>query len=678
MAARWRRGAWILGTFLLAGGLGRSWASEIPLISRQVLFGNPERAGVSLSPDGRYLSWLAPDEGVLNVWVAPVSEPGKGRVVTKDRGRGIRMSMWTYSGRHLLYLQDRGGDENWRLYAVDVESGAERDLTPQEGVQARIEAVSPLHPEEIVVGLNDRIPQLHDLYRVHLSSGERKRILENPGFVGFTLDDEFRVRLAARFLPDGGSELLRATADGAFEPWLRIPPEDSLTTNPIDFDQSGKLLYLLDSRDRDTAALVEVELESGKSRVLAEDPRSDIQGALLHPVRKTPQAASANYFKWEWKILDPEVRDDFAFLSQQLRGELQILSRALDDRSWVVASVRDNGPVEYFLYQRKDRKLQYLFSNRPALEKLPLVPLHAREIRARDGLQLVSYLSLPPGSDPDGDGRPDRPVPMVLVVHGGPWARDSWGFNSTHQWLANRGYAVLSVNFRGSTGFGKRFLNAGNLEWAGRMHDDLIDAVDWAVSEKIADPKRVAIFGGSYGGYATLVGLTFTPDKFAAGVDIVGPSNLETLLASVPPYWAPLVAIFHQRMGNPNTPEGKKLLAERSPIHRVEKIQRPLLIAQGANDPRVKQAESDQIVAAMKAKGIPVTYVLFPDEGHGFARPENRTAFYAIAEAFLSRHLGGRFEPIGSDFSGASLEVREGMQGVPGLAELLAPKKPES
>lgn len=647
--------------------IGAGTFESVPLISRKVLFGNPERAGLQVSPDGRFLSWLAPDEGVLNLWVAPVADPKQARVVTKDRGRGIRMAMWSYSGKHLLYLQDRGGDENWRVYAVDIETFTERDLTPLSGVQARIEAVSPERPQQIVLGLNDRTPQLHDLYLVDLTNGERKRILENPGFAGFLLDDQYRTRLATRFLPDGSSELLRATDQGAFEPWQRIPAEDSLTTNPIDFDRNGKVLYLLDSRGRDKAALLELDLETGQARVLAEDEKSDIQGVLLHPKDKRVQAVLTNYLKQDWMVLDEDLKEDFQRLKGKVPGELNILSRTLDDRLWAVAGVRDDGPVQYYLYDRSAKEVRYLFSDRPALEGLPLVPMHPRVIRARDGLELVSYLTLPPGSDPDGDGRPSEPVPMVLNVHGGPWARDTWGFDSEHQWLANRGYAVLSVNFRGSTGFGKKFLNSGNLEWAGKMHDDLIDAVDWAISEKIADPKRVAIFGGSYGGYATLVGLTFTPEKFAAGVDIVGPSNLETLLASIPPYWEPLLAVFHQRMGNPSTPEGKKLLVERSPLHRVDRIQRPLLIGQGANDPRVKKAESDQIVAAMKAKGLPVTYVLFPDEGHGFARPENRMAFYAVAEAFLAKHLGGRVEPVGSDFEGSSLEVVEGEEHIPGL-----------
>ncbi|MDQ3232438.1 MAG: S9 family peptidase, partial [Pseudobdellovibrionaceae bacterium] len=334
-----------------------------------------------------------------------------------------------------------------------------------------------------------------------------------------------------------------------------------------------------------------------------------------------------------------------------------------------------DGPARYYRYDRPSKKAEFLFSNRPALEKLQLPELRPIIIPAQDGLKLVSYLTVPLSADSDRDGRPSQPLPLVLLVHGGPWARDSWGYNGQHQWLANRGYAVLSVNFRGSTGFGKKFVNAGNFEWAGKMHQDLLDAVDWAVQEKIADPQKVAIFGGSYGGYATLVGLTFTPDRFACGVDIVGPSNLNTLLESLPPYWQPMIEQFTKRVGNPKTEEGRKLLADRSPLHRAGAIKKPLLIGQGANDPRVKQAEADQIVKAMQEKKIPVTYALYPDEGHGFAKPQNRLSFNAIAESFLSSCLGGAHEPIGDDLIGSSLQVPTGVEHVPDLAQALKERK---
>jgi dipeptidyl aminopeptidase/acylaminoacyl peptidase len=667
----------ILAGLLVAGALAAvapAPAADAPLISRETLFGNPERAGLQISPDGARLAWLAPEEGVLNVWVAPAGDLAAARAVTHDRSRGVRIYFWAFNSTHVVYLQDKGGDENWRVYAVDLASGAEKDLTPFEKVQARIELVSPRHPNEILISLNDRDPQLHDVYRVNLATGERTLVQKNEGYVGFSIDGDYRIRLATRFLPDGGAEILKASADG-FQPFATVPPADSLTTQPIGFDKAGATLYMVDSRDRDTAALTRVDLASGESEVVFADPRSDVSDVLVHPTEYTLEAVASNYLREEWKALDPAIAADFAALAKAAPGEFSITSRTLDDKTWTVAYVQDDGPVAYHLYDRAAKRTTYLFSNRPALEGLPLMPMHALEIRARDGLDLVSYLTLPVGSDPDGDGRSAAAGPMVLFVHGGPWSRDEWGYHSYHQWLANRGYAVLSVNFRASTGFGKAFLNAGNREWAGKMHDDLLDAVDWAVARGIADPKKVAIMGGSYGGYATLVGLAFSPEKFAAGVDIVGPSNLVTLLESIPPYWAPILSVFEQRMGEMKTEEGRKFLESRSPLFRADRIQRPLLIGQGANDPRVKQAESDQIVRAMKAKSIPVTYVLFPDEGHGFARPANSKAFNAVAEAFLARHLGGRFEPIGADFTGSSVTVPEGAAGVPGLSDALGAAK---
>ena len=355
-------------------------------------------------------------------------------------------------------------------------------------------------------------------------------------------------------------------------------------------------------------------------------------------------------------------------------GEVSVNSRTLDDKTWIVTYSAAESPAVYYRYDRTpgaEGTLTRLFSARPALDGKPLAPMWPLELKSRDGLNLVSYLTLPPQADPDGDGKPDAPVPMVLLVHGGPWGRDEYGYSGYDQWLANRGYAVLGVNFRGSTGFGKEFTNAGDGEWAGKMHDDLIDAVQWAVGQGITTADKVAIMGGSYGGYATLAGLTFTPDTFACGVDIVGPSNLNTLLSTVPPYWASFFEQLAKRMGDPRTDAGKKWLTERSPLTRADQIKKPLLIGQGANDPRVKQAESDQIVKAMQAKNIPVTYVLFPDEGHGFARPENNKAFNAVTEGFLAQCLGGRVEPIGKDFTGSSISVPVGADGVPGLAEAL-------
>jgi len=453
----------------------------------------------------------------------------------------------------------------------------------------------------------------------------------------------------------------------AAEPFETTAMEDSLTSSPAGYTSDGSTLYWIDSRGRNTAALIAQDSATGEKRVIAEDAKADIGNTMRDPVTGEVEAYAVNYLKPEWTALDPEIGASLDWLKARLEGQFGIASRTDDDRLWIVANDPLVKPAATYIYDRKAATLTPFYTARPALDGMPLQPLHPVEITSRDGLTLPSYLTLPPGSDADGDGKPDKPVPMVLLVHGGPWARDGYGFNSNHQLLANRGYAVLSVNFRGSTGFGKDFINAGNLEWGLKMHDDLIDAVQWAVAEGIAQGDKVAIMGGSYGGYATLAGLTFTPDTFACGVDIVGPSNLETLLKTIPPYWEPLVKQFHDRMGNPTTDEGLALLRAASPLYKADKIIKPLLIGQGANDPRVAQAESDQIVAAMKSSGIPVTYVLYPDEGHGFARPENNIAFYAIAENFLSTCIGGRAEPVGDALKPSSAQIVEGASHVQGL-----------
>jgi len=645
--------------------------TDVPLIPREVLFGNPDKAAPKLSHDGEKLAFLAPLEGVLNVWVGPADEPEKARPVTRDTDRGIRTYFWAFTNEHIVYLQDKGGDENWRVYAVDLAGDETKDLTPFEGVAAQVQEVSKDHPEDILVGLNNRDARYHDVHRVNIRTGELTLIQENPDFAGFITDDDYAIRFAVRMTSDGSEEILKPTEAGGWESYRTIPMEDTLTSGHVGFDKSGTVEYRTDSRDRDTAALVAVDLETETETVLAQDDRVDVGGVMTHPTEKHPQAVAFTYERRRWEVLDPDIAEDFELLGELADGEFSVVSRTLDDRRWVVAYVLDAGPVRYYLYDRATREARFLFTNREDLEGLPLATMHPVTIHSRDGLDLVCYYTLPVWMDPQGTGKPTAPLPMVLYPHGGPWGRDHWGYNPVHQWLANRGYAVLSVNFRSSTGFGKSFINAGNLEWGRKMHDDLIDAVRWAVNEGIAEADRVAIMGGSYGGYATLVGLTFTPDTFACGVDIVGPSNLVTLLETIPPYWAPMIEVFTKRAGDHRTEEGRRLLTERSPLTYVHRIKRPLLIGQGANDPRVKRSEADQIVKAMQEKNIPVTYVLYPDEGHGFARPENRRSFNAVAEAFLAEVLGGRFEPIGNDFEGASITVATGVEYVPGLREKL-------
>ncbi|MGI9428742.1 MAG: S9 family peptidase [Bythopirellula sp.] len=648
---------------------------EPTLIPRSALFGNPQKASARISPNGKWLSFLAPVDGILNVWVAPADNLDAAKPITDDKQRDIRGHSWAYTGEHILYLQDKAGDENWHVYATNVASGETKDLTPVENVHARVLDTSQKFPNEILVGLNDRIPQLHDVYRVNIETGERELIQENQGVAAYVTDDDFQIRFAFTFTPDGGQVLLQpktAGETGAGADWdefMKAGPEDAMTTGPAGFDKTGKVLYVQDSRERDTGALFAIDLGTNEKTLVAEDPRADVGEVLVHPTEMTIQAVGFTYSRREWQILDDSIKPDLDYLATVEDGELIVTSRTLDDNYWTCAFLLDDGPLKFYLYDRKNKQCKFLFSSRDDLEQYQLAKMHTPVINSRDNLNLVSYLTLPVESDPDGDGRPAEPLPMVLDVHGGPWARDDWGYNSSHQWLANRGYAVLSVNYRGSTGFGKNFTNAANGEWAGKMHDDLIDAVEWAVQEGIAQRDQVAIMGGSYGGYATLVGLTFTPDVFACGVDIVGPSSLVTLMENVPEYWMPFMPVMKVRVGDVDTDAGKAALLERSPLKFVDKIERPLLIGQGANDPRVTQLEADQIVAAMNAKKIPVTYVLYPDEGHGFSGEQNRMSFNAVTEAFLGKYLGGRVEPIGDDFEGASLHIPTGADGLAGLAE---------
>ncbi len=652
---------------------------DVPLIPRRVFFGNPEKARARISPDGKLLAYVAPVEGVLNVWVGPADKPDAAKAVTHDKHRGVTAFSWAFTSQHILYTQDKNGDEDNHVYSINLETAEIKDLTPIEKIAAQIEGVSERFPTEILVGINDRGERhYHDIYKIDIVTGEKTLLQENPGLAGFLTDDDYRVRFAMNFMPDASTVLFKPDkeAEGGWKVFEQISAADSMTTSPAGFDKTGDILYMLDSRGRNTAALKSVNLKTGETKLVAENPKADISGVIAHPTEKTIQAVSYTYTKTEWQILDESIRPDLDYLKTIADGEIQITSRTLDDKRWTVAFIMDNGPARFYLYDREPRKANFLFTSNRELEKLPLVKMHPVVIKARDGLSLVSYLTLPKWSDPDGDGKPNEPLPLILNVHGGPWARDDWGYDPEHQLLANRGYAVLAVNYRGSTGFGKEFINAANQEWAGKMHDDLIDAVNWAVEQKIARKDKVAIMGGSYGGYATLVGLTVTPEVFACGVDIVGPSSLVTLLNNPPPYWMPFMPVMKLRVGDWKSDEGVKFLESRSPLNFVEKIQRPLLIGQGANDPRVKQAEADQIAKAMTEKKIPVTYVLFHDEGHGFARPENRFAFYAITEAFLAQNLGGRYEPIGSAFEGADFSVPNGQDGAPGLKAALQALKP--
>ena len=640
------------------------------LIPRKTLFGNPDKASPQISPNGEYITFLAPVDGILNIWLAKSTDPDSAIPITQDSDRGIRFYGWTYTNEHIAYIQDIGGDENWHVYVVNIHTHQTKDLTPYDGVQARFQEISPKFSNDLLLSLNDRDPQLHDIYKVNINTGNRTLVQENDGFAGYITDDDFNVRFATRVTEDGGSELLEKAGDSFWKPFIEIGIEDTLTTSPIGFDDTGTILYLVDSRDRDTAALVSLNLQNGDTTLIAENPHADVSDTMVDPNNKNIQAVAFTHERKTWIFLDENVKKDLEYLESISQGEIEIVSQSFNDEIWIVAFVLDDGPVRFYKYNRPEQQASFLFTNRDSLTDLNLSNMHSTTIKSRDNFDLISYYTLPSESSNDR-GIPDSPCPTVLLVHGGPWHRDTWGYSALHQMLSNRGYAVLSVNFRGSTGFGKAFINAANLEWGRNMHNDLIDAVNWAIDSRIADPSKIAIMGGSYGGYATLIGLTATPDVFACGIDIVGPSNLLTLINSIPPYWQPQIELWASRVGDHRTEQGRKLLSERSPLNYINNINKPLLIGQGANDPRVNQAESDQIVDAMNENGIPVTYVLYPDEGHGFVKPENNLSFFAVTEAFLSKHLNGSYEPIDDDFEGASVTVPTGASEIPGLKEAL-------
>ena len=607
---------------------------DAPLVPREVLFGNPERMSPRISPDGTRLAWIAPDDGVLNVWVGSIGDDAA-RPVTRDRDRGIRSFVWAHDRRHLIYTQDKGGDENWRLYDVDLETDEIRDLTPFPEVQARIEDVDKHFPDHVLVGLNRDNPELHDVYRLDLRTAELEKVADNPGFVGLLADAEWRIRAGVEPTPDGGMVLLvRDTEEDDWRPLLEIGQEDALTTEPLAFTIDGAGLFAITSVGANAGRLVRIDCATGATDVIAEDPTYDVAGVRLHPDTREPQIVVFTKERNDYRVLDPAVADDVQALLSLSPGDPMLVGQDDSDQTWLAAYTTDDGPVRYYAWDRREGSATFLFEHQPALSEYRLAKMEPFTFTARDGLTVHGYATFPPGGGSD--------LPAVLNVHGGPWARDIWGFDPEAQWLANRGYLCVQVNFRGSTGYGKAFLNAGDREWGARMHDDLVDAVEHVVAKGWADPARIAIYGGSYGGYAALVGATFTPGLFRCAVDIVGPSNLKTLIESIPPYWAPLVAQFHTRVGNPETEAD--FLWERSPLSKVNQLRIPLLIAQGANDPRVKQAEAEQIVAALRERGIDHEYLLYPDEGHGFAKPENRLAFYAAAERFLARHLGGRYE----------------------------------
>ena len=626
----------MLGAVVLAGlsGLGR--AEEPKQIPRSVIFGNPEKALPEISPDGKMLAYAAPLDGVLNIWVKTIGREDD-RAVTKDTNRGIFNYFWGGDGKHVMYLQDKGGNENWQLYDIDLATGETRSLTPYENVAVEIIGRDKHFPTHLIIGMNKDDASLHDAYHLDLATGELKMVAKNPGNVaGWLTDNYLQVKLAVAPTAEGGMDLLnKGTGEAPWSTILTWDADNSLTSSPIGFAKDGKTVYMIDSRDANAARLVKLNLETGKIDVLASDSLYDVADVLINPDTYEVQAVGFTKDRSEWVVLDAALKKDFDAIRTIQPGDFNIASRDDADKTWIVGFTRDDGPYAYYAYDRPTGKAKLLFYTRPELLKYKMAPMEPVVFKARDGLTIHGYATYPPG-------KPRKSLPMILNVHGGPWVRDTWGYDPEAQWLANRGYVCLQVNYRGSTGYGKAFVNAGDKEWGGKMHTDLIDAVEMMVKAGTVDPKRIAIVGGSYGGYAALVGATFTPDVFSCAVAEMGPSNLITFIETVPPYWSSMLKILYKRLGNPETEA--EFLRSRSPLFKVDQIKIPMLIVHGANDPRVKQAESDQIVKVMKDKGLYVEYMVFPDEGHGFAKPENRLKFYAVAEKFLAQCLGGRYE----------------------------------
>jgi dipeptidyl aminopeptidase/acylaminoacyl peptidase len=633
-------------TDVAATAPGLQGAALPPLLDREVFFGNPEISGAQLSPDGQYLTFLREVEGVRNVWVKGIDEPFEAaRPLTADE-RPVPGYFWSEDGRFVLYVQDKDGDENYNVWAVDpAEAGASvpdaRNLTDVEGVRAVIYAVPEDDPGHIIVGLNDRDPAYHDVYRVSLATGERELLIENTEEVGgFGYDDAGNVRLAIKQSPGGGTDLYAVDADGRLGEVLYSCTYEE-ACSPIGSHADDERFYMTTNRgDRNFSELVVFDPETQTEEFVERDPEGqvDFGGMLYSDAQDKVLATYYNGDRLRIYPQDDEFAADLAFLRAELpEGDILPGSMTKDERTMLVTVTRAEDPGSVYLFDRDADTVELLYRSRPDLPTEHLAPMEAVRYTARDGHEIPAYLTLPVGVEPEN-------LPVVMFIHGGPWSRDSYGYDSYAQFFANRGYAVLQPNFRSSTGYGKDHLNAGNREWGtGAMQHDVTDGVQWLIDEGIADPERVGIFGGSYGGYATLAGVTFTPDLYAAAVPYVAPSSLITLIESFPAYWRPfLEGSWYRRVGDPADPEDRADLEARSPLNFVDRIETPLLVVHGANDPRVTQRESDQLVIALRDRGVGVEYLVAPDEGHGFRSEPNRMALAAAMEVFFAEHLGGR------------------------------------
>lgn len=641
-----------------------------PLIARAELFGDPARSGGRLSPRGDRVAFLAPRDGTLNLWVLSVDAMDQARPLTDERGAGgVRQFNWSLDNSTLIYATDASGNGDWRLFAVDADGeGAPRALTPF-GARAEVLGMSGDDPRSIVVSLTERGRAWPDVVKIDVATGQRSMVLRNPGgFARFLTDGANRVRLGVRTRADGGAEIAALMPNGRWRTVTEVLFEDAMSSQLVSLDADGASFLMLDTTGRDRAALVRVDIETGAKTVVGESERADVVDLWLDPVTGAPEAFATEYLRKEWRALDPDAQADLDFLAVQLNADFDIASRSADDARWIVVESGPTTPPRSYLYDRVDRagrRFSLLFRHRPGLETAPLQPMTPVEIAARDGLTLVSYVTLPLGADENGDARPDRPAPLVLAPTSAPWTRSSFGFDALHQWLANRGYAVMSVNTRGSSGFGKAFLNAGNGEWGGRMQDDLLDAAQWAVANGVAEADRVAIVGSGFGGYAALAGMAFSPETFRCGASFGGFADLFTYLETAPPAQRP---ILYARVGDPGSASGRQLLRERSPLFRATRIRNPVLLAIGGRDLQAPRSELEQLAQAIRPRRNGLTTMVFPGEGRTLTAPENRLSYFAVLEHFLGDCLGGRTEPVGAAFEGAEIEVYDGAVNVPGLS----------
>ncbi len=618
-------------------------SQEPPIIPLDHFFDNPEIAGAQISPDGEHLSYLKPYKGKLNIHVRRFGSEAE-RLMTQDTVRPVFGYFWAVDGSKLLYVQDKGGNENFHVYAVPLEGEGTpeaRDLTPFDGVRAIIFDVPREMPDRILVGLNRRNPSLFDAYWLNIETGDLQLVAENPGrFGGLLTDSENKVRVGIAQGPGGGTEIhFRETEDAAWRLVTTFPAEE--TASPIRFHPDGRRIYMETNHgDTDLSQLVLLDLQSGKLEMLEQDPLGEVDFGSAVFSELNDELIATVYVGDTVRIYpkNDRIASDIENLRRLHDGTPNVTSMTLDEKVMIVSFDSPTDPGATYKYDRESGAAEFLFRPRPWLQPDQLAGMRAVSFKARDGLTLHAYLTTPLGVEARG-------LPLVLYVHGGPWARDTWGYDPVAQLLANRGYAVMQVNYRGSTGYGKAFYNAAVREFGEAMHDDLIDGVKWAIGEGIADSERIGIHGGSYGGYATLAGVTFTPEIFACGVDYVGPSSLITLIESFPPYWRPfLEGTWFRFVGDPAVESDREDMKKRSPLFHVDRIEDPLLIAQGANDPRVTKKESDQLAIALRDRGVKVDYILAENEGHGFANADNRLALYRSMETFLAECLGGRVQ----------------------------------